>query len=114
MHTFDLKFQCGDVEKGQLPGASAHIRLRCNSRDEAGDILVSNECAGPVELQHEVDRLKRELDALLISGRSKFEKYLATTKEAISRKRRTQPEGPIVRTCPHFEAFTAAPQEVYM
>ena len=60
--TFALDFRGGDIERGQLPGAVAHISLRNFSHDESGQVHISHDCMGPAELEGEVNRLKAELD----------------------------------------------------
>ena len=73
--TFDLDFWGGDIEQGELPGAIARISLKSFSRDKSGQVHISHDCMGPVELESEVNRLKAELDEVLRLGRQRFKNY---------------------------------------
>ncbi len=87
-YRFGLRFMGGDVKKGQVPGAMAQIYLKNGLQDDEGNILVSNDCMGPSELEGQVDRLKNELDEILGQGKKKFRDYRVKTGKAIDEKRR--------------------------
>jgi uncharacterized small protein (DUF1192 family) len=78
MNTFELDFcDSSENEKG-LPGEPrAQIVLGYFTSREGGMPHVSSECVSVTELEHEVARLKRELDRVLASGKTKFAKVSA-------------------------------------
>ena len=86
-YRFGLRFAGGDVEKDQLPGAMAQIHLKNWMQDDEDTILVSNDCAGPTELEGQVNHLKGELDEILRQGKKRFRDYQAKTVKAIDEKR---------------------------
>ena len=65
--SFDLVFT-----NDPLLGPSAHIVLRCCSRDEDGTTYLTPECKTPEEWNYEKTRLQSELDILHNEGTRRF------------------------------------------
>jgi hypothetical protein len=82
----ELDFGGGDVEKGQLPGAVAHIVVKHMKDVDGEPVYLSHQCVGPNELRWEAGRLKDELDEILAKGERAFRDYQSTTRAAIERK----------------------------
>lgn len=65
--SFELLF-----ENNHLTGISAHIILRCSSKDEAGTTYLTPDCATPEELHYQINRLTAELERLRTRGMKHF------------------------------------------
>jgi hypothetical protein len=65
--SFDLAFV-----NDPLLGPSAHIVVRCCSKDEDGTTYVTPECKTPEELHYQVDRAQAELEIIRNRGMRHF------------------------------------------
>jgi hypothetical protein len=54
-------------------GNSAYICLKGNPFDQDGKICLTHECVSKGELDYEIDRLRRELDAVEAAGNTFFD-----------------------------------------
>lgn len=72
LYTFQLEFRAGNPEKGEIPFAGCQIALKTWTHDDDDTPIVSAQCAGEEELEHEVRRLQGELDEILKAGRRRF------------------------------------------
>ena len=79
--SFDLAFT-----NDPLLGPSAHIIVRCCSKDEDGTTYLTPECKTPEELHYQVDRAQAELEILRNRGIRNFIEAMNGSK----RKRRKQ------------------------
>ena len=76
---FDLYVQKPDIADPAGP-PRCHIELAAATKvaevkdeKEAIHILVGAECMGPLELEDQVNRLKKELDKVLLKGKRLYE-----------------------------------------
>ena len=61
------------LKKDDLPGhAITEVFVKTHSRDEDGHLLITHECVSLRELEHEVNRLRQELDEIIKVAKRKF------------------------------------------
>jgi hypothetical protein len=79
--SFELLF-----ENDPLTGISAHIVIRCASKDENGTTYVTPECATSEEVHYQFDRLKAELEILRVQAMREFVKAINGQKRKRTKK----------------------------
>ena len=79
--SFDLHFT-----DDPLLGSSAHIVLRCYSKDEAGTTFITPDCATPEELSYQISRLQSELEVNRDRGLRQFVKSINRNERKRSKK----------------------------
>ncbi len=73
--SLDLEFRSPyPLKKGDLPGhASAHVMVKAWSRRRKdGSPIITPECISRREIEHEIDRLKEELEEIRKVAKKKF------------------------------------------
>lgn len=75
-HSFELLFKEPDRDKGNLPSPPvAQIYINSCSRDKDEHILVTPHCISYIEINHEINRLIKELEELRGRAQGKFRQY---------------------------------------
>ena len=70
-HSLDLDFV--KPKKKELPGPPrAHIYVKSYSKSNRDFIFITPNCVSIVELEHEIDRLRKELEDIRKKARRKF------------------------------------------
>ena len=72
--SLDLKFRSPyPLKKSDPPGhASAHVMVKTWSRRKDGSPLITPKCVSRREIEHEIDRLKEELEEIRKVAKKKF------------------------------------------
>jgi hypothetical protein len=69
------------LKEGIAHNPIAQIYVKTHSQDEKGRVLITPHCVSLMELDHEIDRLKEELDQIRIKAKRKFDKERSYRKE---------------------------------
>jgi len=85
VYPFELLFDAPRVRPLPHPGR-AHIALSCYST-ENDHICLSCECRTVAEVEHEVKRLKKDLDRVLAQARRNFERARIVHEKQLARDR---------------------------
>ena len=72
-YSFDLLFR--EPSKDDLPVESvAQIYVKARSSDDKDHVFITHSCVSMSEFEHEIERLKQELDDLKKKAKQKFAK----------------------------------------
>ena len=71
--TYSLELDFVDLSKAELPSPPvAKIFVKTSTRDKDGFTYITHNCASMGELDHEIDRLKQELEEIRKNARKQF------------------------------------------
>jgi len=73
-YSFELQFRDFSKDALRVYDGIAQIYVKKSPPDEKGHVFVTHECVSMSEFEHEIERLKQELDDLKKKAKQKFAK----------------------------------------